>query len=182
MASKTTHHDRRHLLRRSGRAVLIASTPLGCGPNPIQRFRRALPADRHRLVEVWLNSVCATHHFLTEADIQALLVLVRDVVLPNLEEIWLVCDDDDVALGFMGLDGQSLEALFIDPSHFGCGAGRCLVEHARRLKGPLHISVNEQNPAAIGFYAALGFEVVGRSPVDDAGRPFPLLHMRDAAG
>jgi putative acetyltransferase len=107
------------------------------------RLRRALPADRCRLVEVWLNSVRATHHFLTEADIQALLALVREVALPNLE--------------------------------------RLLVEHARRLKGALRVSVNEQNPAAIGFYAALGFEVVGRSPVDDAGRPFPLLHMRDAA-
>jgi len=26
---------------------------------------------------------------------------------------------------------------------------------------------------------ACGFEVVGRSPVDDGGRSFPLLHLRD---
>jgi hypothetical protein len=31
------------------------------------------------------------------------------------------------------------------------------------------------------FYAALGFRVVGRSPLDDGGRPFPLLHMRRPA-
>ena len=40
---------------------------------------------------------------------------------------------------------------------------------------------DEQNPAACGFYRALGFVVVGRSPVDDDGRPFPLLHMRRPA-
>jgi putative acetyltransferase len=143
-------------------------------------LRRAHSADTGRLVEVWLNSVRATHRFLTEADIQALLPVVRDVVLPNLEEVWLICDDD-VALGFMGLDGHSLEALFIDPSHLRRGGGRRLVEHARRLKGRLVVSVNEQNPAAIAFYTALGFEVIGRSPVDDDGRPFPILQMQDAS-
>jgi putative acetyltransferase len=38
--------------------------------------------------------------------------------------------------------------------------------------------VNEQNPAACRFYQACGFVVIGRSEVDDAGRPYPLLHMR----
>ena len=38
--------------------------------------------------------------------------------------------------------------------------------------------MNEQNPQAAGFYEHMGFVVEGRSPVDDAGRPFPLLHMR----
>jgi putative acetyltransferase len=38
--------------------------------------------------------------------------------------------------------------------------------------------VNEQNDAARAFYERLGFQIVGRSDLDDAGRPFPLLHMR----
>ena len=143
------------------------------------RIRSELPADHGRLLGIWLNSVRATHHFLTEADIQSLLPEVRDVALPNLEEILVLCDDDDVAVGFMGLHGPSLEALFIDPSYFRRGGGRLLVEHARHLKGALLVSVNEQNPEALKFYCALGFEVSGRSPVDDGGRAFPLLHMRD---
>ena len=40
------------------------------------------------------------------------------------------------------------------------------------------LDVNEQNPQAVGFYEHEGFVVAGRSPVADAGRPFPLLHMR----
>jgi putative acetyltransferase len=143
------------------------------------RIRRARQADIGRLVEVWLDSVRATHHFLTEGDIDALLPVVRDDVLPNLEELWIACDDDDVALGFMALDGPSIEALFIDPSYLRRGTGRSLVEHARRLKGPLVVSVNEQNPEAVRFYMALGFDVIGRSDVDDAGRPFPLLRLRE---
>jgi putative acetyltransferase len=143
------------------------------------RIRPARPNDTARLLEVWLNSVRATHHFLTEADVQSLLPIVQDVALPSLEETWILCGDDDIAVGFMGLIGTSLEALFIDPIYFRRGGGRLLVEHARRLKGTLVVSVNEQNPQALRFYMACGFEVTGRSPVDDGGRAFPLLHMRD---
>ena len=53
------------------------------------------------------------------------------------------------------------------------------MEHARSLKGPLLLDVNEQNPQARVFYESLGFVVDGRSSVDSTGRPFPLLHMRE---
>jgi putative acetyltransferase len=39
------------------------------------------------------------------------------------------------------------------------------------------VNVNEQNAQAVGFYSRSGFVVVGRSELDDAGRPYPLLHM-----
>jgi len=41
------------------------------------------------------------------------------------------------------------------------------------------VDVNEQNPDAIKFYLAAGFTIVGRSPLDSGGRPFPLLHLRE---
>lgn len=40
------------------------------------------------------------------------------------------------------------------------------------------VDVNEQNPDAVGFYRRMGFEIVGRLPLDGQGRPFPVLHMR----
>ena len=49
------------------------------------------------------------------------------------------------------------------------------------LKGPLVVDVNEQNPQALQFYLAEGFQVVGRSELDGGGRPFPLLHLREAS-
>ncbi|SLJ82783.1 putative acetyltransferase [Mycobacteroides abscessus subsp. abscessus] len=38
--------------------------------------------------------------------------------------------------------------------------------------------MNEDNPTARKFYAAKGFEEIGRSEIDGQGRPFPLLHLR----
>lgn len=134
--------------------------------------------DHETLVGIWLRSVRATHTFLTEDDIQALLPVVRETALPALE-LWVLCDDGGEPAGFMGLDGSNVEALFIDPAFARRGGGRMLLDHARRLKGALRVDVNEQNPEALKFYLAEGFEVVGRSDVDSGGRPFPLLHMRE---
>ena len=36
----------------------------------------------------------------------------------------------------------------------------------------------EQNEQGVGFYQHLGFEVVGRSALDEQGNPFPILHLK----
>src|SRR4051794_11496378 len=125
-------------------------------------IREARPNDRAALLGIWLRSVRATHTFLTEDEIQSLLPLVRDAALAELE-LWVICTDGDEPVGFLGLSGATVEALFIAPEWFRRGGGRMLLEHARRLKGPLTVDVNEQNPEAVRFYETCGFAVVGRS-------------------
>jgi putative acetyltransferase len=80
----------------------------------------------------------------------------------------------------MAMDGPKVEALFLDPSGMGQGGGRKLLALARRKTDamtPLLVDVNENNPAALAFYLRMGFRQTGRSPLDGAGRPFPLLHL-----
>ena len=47
-----------------------------------------------------------------------------------------------------------------------------------RDHGVTQVDVNEQNVLAASFYLHRGFEVIGRSETDEAGRPYPLLHLR----
>lgn len=145
------------------------------------QIRTAQPGDHKRLLEVWLRSVRATHRFLTEDDIQSLYPLVRDHALRELE-LWVITSDDGTPVGFMGLTGNLLEALFLDPDFTGLGGGSLLVAHAQRLKGLLLVDVNEQNPEARRFYENMGFVAVGRSETDGGGRPFPLIHMQQRHG
>jgi putative acetyltransferase len=145
-------------------------------------IRRARDADADGLLGVWERSVRATHEFLTEEDIVGLRPHVAQALAHDALELWVLADAGDAPVGFMGLAGNDIAALFLEPAARGKGGGRRLVEHAQALRGgELTVEVNEQNPAACGFYRALGFVVVGRSPVDDDGRPFPLLHMRRPA-
>jgi putative acetyltransferase len=143
------------------------------------RIRRARADDHVALVELWERSVRATHGFLSEDDVVELRPQVDAALRDRALELWVLTVDDDAPAGFMGLAGDDIAALFLDPRRRGRGGGRRLVEHAQALRGgELTADVNEQNPEARGFYEALGFVVEGRSALDDAGRPFPLLHMR----
>ena len=141
-------------------------------------IRRAIPTDRGVLVDIWLRSVRATHTFLSEEDIQSLLPPTRDYLTSDGPELWVLCTDAGIVVGFMGMSGSKLEALFLDPEFHRQGGGRRLVRHAQELHGELTVDVNEQNPAACRFYEACGFFVEGRSELDSTGQPFPLLHMR----
>ena len=135
------------------------------------------PEDFQLVVDVWEASVRATHHFVTEADIQFFKPLVREG-LPQVAELACVRDDGGKVVGFIGVAGTKVEMLFIHPAWRGQGIGRRLLTHAVTALGATMLDVNEQNPQAVGFYRWMGFEVVGRSALDDFGKPFPLLHMQ----
>lgn len=80
--------------------------------------------------------------------------------------------------GFLGSVAQRVEMLFVEPGLRGRGIGTALLEDFGSRHPESLLDVNEQNTAARIFYARRGFEVVGRSPLDGAGQPYPLLHLR----
>lgn len=137
------------------------------------------PQDYARVVEVWEASVRATHNFVSESDIQAFRPFVREE-LPNVETLACRRDDDGQVVGFIGVVAGKVEMLFIHPAWRGQGIGRRLLTWAVETVGATTLDVNEQNGQALGFYQRMGFEVVGRSPLDGLGKPYPLLHMRKA--
>lgn len=144
------------------------------------RLRPASSADHDDLVRVWRRAVEATHDFLTPDDVDA---LQHDVAryLPRTPRL-LVADLDGRSVGFVGSDGDAVEMLFVDPDAHGRGVGTALLETALADRGAARVDVNEQNPGAHAFYAARGFTLVGRSALDDEGRPFPVLHLARPAG
>lgn len=143
----------------------------------MDHIRLSTPSDTGALAAIWRASVRATHHFLSEQDFSEIATLVAEHYLPA-TRLWVALGADGRPCGFMGLSGAHVDALFIDPASRGRGVGRRLLAHAASLAGPLSVDVNEQNLQAVDFYRHMGFIVTGRSPVDDAGRPYPLLHMR----
>jgi putative acetyltransferase len=132
--------------------------------------------DTAALAAIWRESVRATHDFLSEQHFREIDTLVSAHYLPA-TRLWVALDEAGRPRGFMGLTGAHVDALFIDPACRGQGIGRRLLGHAVTLAGPLSVDVNEQNAQAVGFYRRMGFVETGRSPLDDAGRPYPILHL-----
>ncbi len=143
-----------------------------------RNIRPARADDRPALLELWERSVRATHTFLSEDDVIFYRPLVVEF-LASTTDLFVLANETGHAIGFMALSGNVLDALFLEPTCRRQGAGRALVEYAQqRRSGPLTVEVNEQNESAVAFYRALGFTVIGRTPVDHTGRAFPVLQMR----
>jgi RimJ/RimL family protein N-acetyltransferase len=142
---------------------------------PALRLRGAVEADHDALVAVWRRAVDATHHFLAERDRDAIEELLPTQYLPA--GTLIIAEADGQPIGFAGVHDGALEMLFVDPTHHGSGVGSALLTAAVQDHAVTRVNVNEQNAAAADFYARRGFEVVGRSSVDDTGRPYPILHL-----
>lgn len=147
---------------------------------PVITLRKSTPADGPRALDIWKRAVDATHHFLTPEDRRAIEAEVA-AFLPQ-APLDLAVDAADRAIAFMLLDGNRMEALFVDPAYRGSGVGRLLVQHALSRHPGLCTDVNAQNGQAIGFYERLGFQAIGRSGQDGQGRPYPLIHLRHPPG
>jgi putative acetyltransferase len=140
------------------------------------KIENASKDDYLVLIEIWEKSVRATHDFLLEENIKSLKPLILELYFDAVD-LRVVKNDNDNIIGFIGVAEANVEMLFISPAFRNCGVGSLLLKNAIEHQSATKVDVNEQNPDAVGFYKHLGFKVIGRSPLDGQGNPFPLLHM-----
>ena len=135
----------------------------------------ATAADYAELILVWEASVRATHDFLTETDILTYKQLILEQYFDQLS---LYCIKENSGItGFIGVDNEFLQMLFIHPSKRGTGLGKALIRYATSNLSVTKVDVNEQNLQAVGFYHHLGFEAVEWFDHDAAGKPYPIVSM-----
>ncbi|ANS31871.1 GNAT family acetyltransferase (plasmid) [Rhodococcus opacus] len=136
-------------------------------------------AEWPTLVRIWRSAVEASHDFLTPEDVAFYESRMLSDYFPAVE--LTVAEVEETPVAFSGLAGNSLEMLFVDSTYRGHGVGSALLLRAIEYHPDLRLDVNEQNPQAVGFYQHYGFVVLSRSATDGDGRPFPILHMGQAA-
>ena len=130
-----------------------------------------------QLTTIWEDSVRATHLFLSEAEIQEIKAHVLQA-LTGVSHLLVAEKMPGQPVAFMGLEGPRLEMLFLSPAERGAGLGRQLLEYGIRHYHLQELTVNEQNPQAVGFYQHMGFETYRRTDCDEQGGPYPLLYMK----
>ena len=70
------------------------------------------------------------------------------------------------------------ELLCLSPEVRGKGLGKQLLQYGIETYNIQELTVNEQNPQAVGFYEHMGFQTYKRTEYDEEGNPYPLLYMR----
>ena len=113
---------------------------------------------------------------LTAAEIQEIKAYVPQA-LTGVSHLLVAEKMPGQPVAFMGLEGHRLEMLFLSPAERGAGLGRQLLEYGIRHYHLQELTVNEQNPQAVGFYEHMGFTTRRRTDRDEAGDPYPLLSM-----
>ena len=129
------------------------------------------------LLKVWEASVRATHLFLSEAEVKQIKTYVPQA-LAGVEHLIVAENESGQPIAFMGTEENRLEMLFLSPSEWGKGLGKQLIQYGVQNYGIQEVTVNEQNPQAVGFYQHLGFETYKRTEYDEEGNPYPLLYMK----
>ena len=129
------------------------------------------------LIELWEKSVKTTHLFLSPEEVSEIKKYVP-IAMKNVEHLLIAADRNDLPVGFMGIENQKLEMLFIHPDYIGRGIGRQLILYGIETYGVNEVTVNQQNPAAVGFYEHMGFKTYKRTALDEAGMPYPLFYMK----
>ena len=129
------------------------------------------------LLEVWEDSVKATHTFLSNEEIENIKKYVPQA-LKNVTHLIVAENENNIPIAFMGIEGTKLEMLFVKNNERGKGIGKKLLNYGIEKYNVNELTVNEQNPKARGFYEHLGFKVYKRSDKDEQGNPYPILYMK----
>lgn len=129
------------------------------------------------LLNVWENSVRATHRFLSGEEVNQIKKYVPQA-LNSVEHLIIAESELGIPVAFMGIENNRLEILFVSPAEIGKGLGKQLMQYGICNYGIKEVTVNEQNPRAVGFYRHMGFETYKRTDCDEQGNPYPLLYMK----
>lgn len=137
-------------------------------------IREANSEDYADMIRVWEASVRATHHFLDPEDI----TFYKSIIPEALPQVKLfIYEIEGQVAGFMGVSGNTLDMLFIDPAYRRKGIGSKLFQYAQSEFQISKVDVNEQNQQAVDFYLKTGFIQTGRRATDDFGKAYPILEM-----
>ena len=130
-----------------------------------------------QLLDVWERSVKATHLFLSVQEIDEIKNYVPQA-LKEISHLIIAADENGHPAAFMGIQNEKLEMLFVAPEERGKGLGKQLIQYGIEHYSIREVTVNEQNPQAIGFYEHMGFQTCKRTDLDEQGMPYPLLYMK----
>lgn len=128
------------------------------------------------MICVWEKSVRATHHFVTSEEVERLKELVKQIDFNSYSVFCLT--SGNTVLGFLGVENDVIETLFLDPDYIGQKLGAKLMNFALHELKADKVNVNEQNIEAIKFYAKFGFVAYERTEKDAEWNDYPVLKMK----
>ena len=116
--------------------------------------------DINLVMEIWKNENIKAHHFIPKEYWENNYNYVKDI-LPN-SEIYMYILKEKI-VGFIGLNNNHIEGIFVDTNSQCNGIGSALLNKAKENRNNLTLTVYQKNINAIDFYIKNGFTIVGEN-------------------
>lgn len=119
-------------------------------------IRELQKADINKVADIWLDANIKAHYFIPAQYWKSNYELVKEV-LPQAEVY--VYENDKEIQGFIGLNNESVEGIFVSDEMQSQGIGKILLNYAKDKRNKLLLNVYQKNTRAISFYQREGFEL-----------------------
>ena len=119
-------------------------------------IRRLQKKDVNRVAELWLDTNLKAHDFIPAQYWRSNYDLVKEML--SQAEVY-VYEDGQKIQGFIGLDGDYIEGIFVSDEMQSQGIGKALVDFIKAQKTKLRLNVYQKNMRATHFYQKEGFEI-----------------------
>ena len=119
-------------------------------------IRKLQKTDVIKVADIWLDSNIKAHDFIPAQYWKSNFELVKQLLL---QATVYVYEDNQKIQGFIGMNEEYIEGLFVLNEMQSQGIGKILLNYAKGKRNKLFLNVYQKNTRAISFYQREGFEV-----------------------
>ena len=127
-------------------------------------IRALQKTDINRVADLWLDTNLKAHDFISAQYWKGNYEAVKEM-LPRAEVY--VYENDNKIQGFVGLNDEYIEGIFVADGMQSQGIGKLLLDFVKEKRAKLCLNVYQKNIRAINFYQREGFEI-RREGLDEA--------------
>ena len=119
-------------------------------------IRKLQKVDINRVADIWLKTNLKAHFFIPEQYWISNYEFVKEL-LPQAEVN--VYEDDKMIQGFIGINDEYIEGIFVSDEMQSRGIGKMLLDYIKDKKDRLQLKVYQKNVRAMSFYQREGFTI-----------------------
>lgn len=110
--------------------------------------------DVDTVAKIWLETNIKTHDFIASNYWKEYYEIIKDMFLQA--EVYVYEIEKEI-MGFIGLDKEYIEGIFVLDQYQKRGIGKALLNHVKAKKEHISLNVYQKNLNAILFYQREGF-------------------------
>ena len=118
--------------------------------------------DINKVADIWLDTNIKAHDFIPAQYWKSNFKSVKEALLQA--EVYVY---DTEIQGFIGINDEYVEGIFVSGEMQSQGIGKILLNYAKDKRNKLFLNVYQKNVRAISFYQREGFEIQ-HSGLDEA--------------